>query len=294
MADRKIVFRSGPRIDELSPYSDRARVGGVTSAASLDLEAANLGIIRFMIGGSTEVTIQSNGRLDTTSSSLAAALRIGSVSGDPGTSYLGDGDLWYDSAAGKFRARQAGVSVDVIGGGGSGGGWQDDGTVVRLVTISDTVAVGTTTMLGSEKLRVTGEVLADAVGQVYIASGSGVAQYRVVYKTSPLNNEVAAAAASGLATCNGTIGVAASTAIGGAQVQVNTSGVVSVKASALVMVAAGDMVYLSTTPNGEVTNVEPTVSTQVKFCLGTAQTATSSPGGVFQMNWAPRMPMLIP
>ena len=39
------------------------------------------------------------------------------ISGPPGT--LSDGLLWYDSALDKFRARQNGATVDVIGGGGS-------------------------------------------------------------------------------------------------------------------------------------------------------------------------------
>lgn len=49
--------------------------------------------------------------------------------------------------------------VDITGTGG-GSGWQRVGTVVRLTTLTDTVAMGTATMLGTERLRV---VLADAV-----------------------------------------------------------------------------------------------------------------------------------
>jgi len=42
------------------------------------------------------------------------------------------------------------------GGGGSGGGWTDDGSVVRLTTTGDSVAIGTASLSGSEKLRVIG------------------------------------------------------------------------------------------------------------------------------------------
>jgi hypothetical protein len=46
----------------------------------------------------------------------------------------------------------------VVGSGGGAGGWTDDGTVVRLTTATDTVAIGTATMFGAEKLRVIGDV----------------------------------------------------------------------------------------------------------------------------------------
>ncbi len=42
------------------------------------------------------------------------------------------------------------------GGGGGGGGWTDDGSVVRLTNSSDSVAIGTATLSGTEKLRVIG------------------------------------------------------------------------------------------------------------------------------------------
>jgi len=51
----------------------------------------------------------------------------------------------------------AAVWQDTTGGGGSG--WQDDGVVVRLLTTSDNCAIGNTVMLGSEKLRVSGDTL---------------------------------------------------------------------------------------------------------------------------------------
>lgn len=42
------------------------------------------------------------------------------------------------------------------GGGGSGGGWTDDGSIVRLTTSGDAVAIGTASLSGTEKLRVIG------------------------------------------------------------------------------------------------------------------------------------------
>jgi hypothetical protein len=42
------------------------------------------------------------------------------------------------------------------GGGGVASGWVDDGTVVRLDNAADSVAIGVATLLGAEKLRVTG------------------------------------------------------------------------------------------------------------------------------------------
>lgn len=43
-----------------------------------------------------------------------------------------------------------------IGGGGGGGGWTDDGAIVRLTTVGDTVAIGAATMAGAEKIRIVG------------------------------------------------------------------------------------------------------------------------------------------
>lgn len=53
-------------------------------------------------------------------SSTAAAINIGAVSGAP--SLLSDGDIWYDSSLNKFRARQNGSTIDLIGSGGGGSG----------------------------------------------------------------------------------------------------------------------------------------------------------------------------
>ena len=49
--------------------------------------------------------------------STAPGINVGGVGADP--SSLIDGDMWYDSTNQKFRARQGGVSMDVIGASGS-------------------------------------------------------------------------------------------------------------------------------------------------------------------------------
>jgi len=53
---------------------------------------------------------QFGGRVHTTASTTSAALRVGSVSGDP--SALSNGDIWYNSTGNKFRCRENGVSID--------------------------------------------------------------------------------------------------------------------------------------------------------------------------------------
>ena len=100
-----------------------------------------------------------------------------------------DGEMWYDSTAGKFRARQSGASVDVIGGGGGGTNFsdatftlQDDGDVtkqarfqvsgittatIRTFTLPDTSGTvvlnnQTTTTLGSTTAAATLNVGAGA------------------------------------------------------------------------------------------------------------------------------------
>jgi hypothetical protein len=54
---------------------------------------------------------------------------------------------WYD-----------GTSWQSVPTSASAGGWTDDGTVVRLTTSTDDVAIGVATMLGTETLRVVGDV----------------------------------------------------------------------------------------------------------------------------------------
>lgn len=48
-----------------------------------------------------------------------AGINVGSLAGDP--SSADNGDIWYDSSTEKFRGRQNGATVDIVGGGGGGG-----------------------------------------------------------------------------------------------------------------------------------------------------------------------------
>ena len=59
-------------------------------------------------------------------------INIGSQAGDPSTPI--NGDMWYNSTTNKFRARENGVDVDMIGGAGGGANQQ-------LSNLSGTVAV---------------------------------------------------------------------------------------------------------------------------------------------------------
>jgi hypothetical protein len=75
-----------------------------------------------------------------------------------GVSVASHGRIRYNVTLNRFEYSENGGAYAAAFGGG-GGGWQDDGTVVRLVTTSDTVAIGATTMSSTEKLRVVGDVL---------------------------------------------------------------------------------------------------------------------------------------
>lgn len=112
----------------------------------------------FLVGGasvdiaSSGITTNVLGRLTTTSTSTLPAIRVGNVTSDPST--LANGDVWYNSTTGKFRARENGATVDLISA-SAASGWQDDGTIVRLSTTLDNVNIGGTTNLA--KLAVQGD-----------------------------------------------------------------------------------------------------------------------------------------
>jgi len=81
--------------------------------------------------------IMENGKFFSVASTTLAAINVGSFAGDP--SALIDGDYWTNSSTNKLRARENGVSVDVIGGGdvtkvgtpanNQLGIWTGDGTI---------------------------------------------------------------------------------------------------------------------------------------------------------------------
>jgi hypothetical protein len=102
---------------------------------------------------------------------------------------LDDGVTAAVSAAGEGRIRfnATTMAIEVSEDGGaytpifapSGGGWTDDGTIVRLTTSTDDVAIGIAAMVGAERLRVTGDVrfegqtLSDSFRAEDTAAGSG-------------------------------------------------------------------------------------------------------------------------
>lgn len=101
-------------------------------------------VIQTVTGGIAVVTydasqnlIMENGKFFSVASTTLAAITIGSFAGDP--SGLINGDEWYNSSTEKFRGRQNGVSVDMVGGGdvtkvgtpvnNQLGVWTGDGTI---------------------------------------------------------------------------------------------------------------------------------------------------------------------
>ncbi len=92
------------------------------------------GILSIMVGSGDVISFSSSGVVVSISatamtfadgflvifnpSTTNAGINIGSISGDPSTT--NNADLWYDTATNKLRAKENGVNVDVIGGGGSG------------------------------------------------------------------------------------------------------------------------------------------------------------------------------
>jgi hypothetical protein len=71
-----------------------------------------------------------------------------------------------DGTLTQERVLTAGTGISIVDGGAGGpvtisatpgvGGWTDDGTIVRLTTATDRVAIGTAVIVGTEKLRVVG------------------------------------------------------------------------------------------------------------------------------------------
>lgn len=100
-----------------------------TDTGSFLFQTGFSGRAEFGLTGSDDFQIKVSGdgatwfnalQLERTSGRVRAmvALQLNPNAGDPGT--VADGDLWYNSSTGKFRGRQAGSSVDLIGGSGSG------------------------------------------------------------------------------------------------------------------------------------------------------------------------------
>jgi hypothetical protein len=83
--------------------------------------------------------------------------------------------LRYNTGSNQLELSQNGGAYVPIGGGSGSGGWTDGGAVVYLTTSADTVAIGSNSMAGAEKLRVVGGgLLADGSTGAVPVSGAGV------------------------------------------------------------------------------------------------------------------------
>lgn len=151
----------------------RALVGGDSSVfAELintdQLEVSGVGLISsgssdlLLEGASGVVQVSGETRLESDPS-----LRLAQHSGDP-THVADKGFLYAKDVSGVTElfymdsdGATTGTVVQITSGGAvsSVGGWTDDGTIVRLTTSTDTVAVGTASMSGAEKIRVVGGAL---------------------------------------------------------------------------------------------------------------------------------------
>jgi hypothetical protein len=113
------------------------------------------------------------------------------------------GSRWIDVSGGTEyvlidSSPAAAVWLDTTGGAGSG--WQDAGSVVRLSTTSDNVAIGNTTMLGSERLRVSGAVLIE--GKLTVTGAIDPTSLRLDDVTLATYFEAAAGSIAGLSNAN--------------------------------------------------------------------------------------------
>jgi hypothetical protein len=93
----------------------------------LDVSASNLANLDFTDGDSAPVSAAAHGRIR------------------------------YNETTNRFEVSENGGAWTQMVGGATAGGWTDDGTIVRLTTSSDSVAIGTSSLFGTEKLRVLGQ-----------------------------------------------------------------------------------------------------------------------------------------
>lgn len=93
-----------------------------------------------------------------------AGVNLGSQAGDP--SSTANGDVWYDSSTEKFRTKENGVNVDVVGGGGSA-----DSTFVTVSVDSLLLGGGVQT------------ITSDADGIIYVAASGDDHTFKVVGST---------------------------------------------------------------------------------------------------------------
>ena len=114
--------------------------------------AATVGTEKLRVVG--DVLVEGHQRIEE-NVGLQAFLEFDDGSNSP-VSSAGEGRIRFDASTNQFQVSENGGAWTPIGGGGSG--WTDDGGTVRLTTATDDVAIGIATMVGSEKLRVVGDV----------------------------------------------------------------------------------------------------------------------------------------
>src|SRR3989304_4363787 len=78
--------------------------------------------------------------------------------GAPALSPAGSGRIYFDNVSNKFQVSEnGGAYVDMISA-AVASGWTDDGTVVRLTTITDQVGIGTAVPVAGSAMEVVGGV----------------------------------------------------------------------------------------------------------------------------------------
>ena len=88
----------------------------------------------------------------------------------PGLSAAAEGRIYFDTGTNTFLVSENGGAYVALTNPASGGGWTDDGTVVRLTTVTDRVGLGTATPSVGYKLEVLGDVTNPAI---HLQSGGG-------------------------------------------------------------------------------------------------------------------------
>jgi hypothetical protein len=132
---------------------------GITSTSAVIIGATGVPLtVADIIQGPDDGTGVVIGHAGTTSSEGSTYQAVGLTTTQRGYLTAANGMIVYNTTDNQFQGFSDGGWVNLgYTGGATGGGWQDDGGTVRLVTVSDNVAVGIATMLGSEKLRVVGD-----------------------------------------------------------------------------------------------------------------------------------------
>lgn len=145
---------------------------GSNTDGTLSLGDANTSALTI---AATSIVTTVNGPIRTTSTATLAGLRFGSVAGDPST--LSNGDVWYNTSTAKFRARENGATVDIIGT-TSAAGWTDDGAEIRLTTSTDEVTVGPAAGTAG-KFTVVGDTVGQKVAVIKMVASQSANAFEV-------------------------------------------------------------------------------------------------------------------